>query len=89
MGHTHRPFVRERNSKLVMNVGSCGMPRDQGDAPSFAVYDTASHTAEILRIRIDPWSVLRSFDGAPISEQARAVLFRTADRPIIGRFLQS
>src|SRR5436190_256162 len=28
LGHTHRPFIRTVGSVLVVNVGSCGMPRD-------------------------------------------------------------
>lgn len=88
LGHTHRPFIHQSGTRLVVNVGSCGMPRDQGNAPAFAVYDDEAHSAEILRVRIDSDAVLQRFGDAAISEQVREVLFRRSDRPLVGRLLQ-
>jgi putative phosphoesterase len=49
-GHTHRPFIRLENQTLLINVGSCGLPRDNGSLCSFAIYDTLSGEAEIIRV---------------------------------------
>jgi predicted phosphodiesterase len=62
MGHTHRPFVRECNGTLFVNVGSCALPRDGDGRGAACVFDTAQRRAEIVR-----------FD---ISAESRAVLDR-------------
>ncbi|MGB2985519.1 MAG: metallophosphoesterase family protein [Phycisphaerae bacterium] len=53
MGHTHRPFVASRPGLLLVNVGSVGLPRDQGNLMSFAVYDSADETCRIFRVEMD------------------------------------
>lgn len=52
MGHTHRPYVIRQYDKLFVNAGSCGMPRDIGNKPSFAVYDTISGDCSIIRANV-------------------------------------
>ena len=40
MGDTHRPFIAHNREEMrIINVGSCGIPRDQGDLLAFATYD--------------------------------------------------
>lgn len=53
MGHTHYPFIKEVKGTKVVNVGSCGMPRDYGIFSSFALLDTESWEVEIMRIQMD------------------------------------
>ena len=53
MGHTHIPFIRPTNGVLIVNVGSCGLPRDIGNRAACAVFDTQTGNAEILRIPFD------------------------------------
>ncbi|MFQ5730094.1 MAG: metallophosphoesterase family protein, partial [Waddliaceae bacterium] len=60
MGHTHRPFINTVGKTLVVNVGSCGLPRDHGELSSCAVFDTDSGECRILRIPFDAQSVLRT-----------------------------
>ncbi len=43
VGQTHRPFVRSVGATLLVNVGSCGLPRDVVGLAACAVYDVASH----------------------------------------------
>jgi putative phosphoesterase len=38
MGHTHRPFVCQKNSTLIANVGSVGEARDKGGQASWVIY---------------------------------------------------
>ncbi len=53
MGHTHIPFVREINGRIVINSGSVGQPRDGDPRASFSVYDSEKDNAEIVRVHYD------------------------------------
>ena len=63
LGNTHRPFVAPSGEVLVVNVGSCGLPRDRGDLAACATYDTRTGTAEILRVPVPAADVLAQFAG--------------------------
>lgn len=52
MGNTHHPFIREHAGTRYVNVGSCGMPRDDGRYGSVALLDTKARSARILRFDI-------------------------------------
>ncbi len=52
MGNTHYPFIREYASTCYVNIGSCGMPRDDGRYGSVALLDTKTRSARILRFDI-------------------------------------
>lgn len=53
MGHTHYPFVKKIGRLTVVNVGSCGLPRDIGNLASCGIYDTNTGKISIKRILID------------------------------------
>lgn len=53
MGHTHHPFIKVINNQTIVNIGSCGMPRDHGTLSSFAILDTLNWEINILRIDMD------------------------------------
>ncbi len=63
MGNTHHPFIREHAGTCYVNIGSCGMPRDDGRYGSVALLDTKARTARILRFDITAESrqVLKQF----------------------------
>jgi putative phosphoesterase len=61
MGNTHRPFVKNINGKIVVNVGSCGLPRDAGNLLSCAIYDISSNNCMIYRIPHDVENVISLF----------------------------
>jgi predicted phosphodiesterase len=86
MGHTHRPFVRQAGTVAAVNVGSCGLPRDQGDAPAFAIYDSDSNTGTIYRVRVAAEEVLAAYADYPIHDAVKACLLRTTTAPI-GKFV--
>lgn len=68
MGHTHRPFQKRHGRTLFVNVGSCGLPRDQNDMLGCALYDSTNGTCEILLIPFDRGSLrrrLRQHEVAP------------------------
>ena len=50
MGHTHRPYIKQVGKTTYVNVGSCGLPRDIGNAPSYVTYDTKSCEVCIHRV---------------------------------------
>jgi putative phosphoesterase len=52
MGNTHHPFIREQAGTCYVNIGSCGMPRDDGRYGSVALLDTKARRARILRFDI-------------------------------------
>ncbi len=79
MGNTHRPFVARRGGVLIANVGSCGLPRDQGDLPACVIYDAASHRCEVLRVPVPAASVTAQF-GA-VHPAVAECLRRTVPEP--------
>ena len=52
MGNTHRPFIRHHREVTLVNVGSCGMPRNDGRFGSGAIYDPTSGEVELVRFDI-------------------------------------
>lgn len=53
MGHTHRPFIHHEPEVCIVNIGSCGLPRDIGNLASFAVYDSSLDRVELVRPTLD------------------------------------
>jgi putative phosphoesterase len=52
MGHSHYPFIRKHGKVCYVNVGSCGMPRDDGRFGSAAIFDPITGIVKILRYDI-------------------------------------
>jgi len=52
MGHTHRPFIRDYNGVRYVNVGSCGLPRDDGRYGSAAIFNPNSGHVRVIRFDI-------------------------------------
>lgn len=53
MGNTHRPFQKTVSGTTHVNVGSCGLPRDDGRYGSAAILDTKDSQVEIIRFNIE------------------------------------
>jgi putative phosphoesterase len=51
-GNTHWPMCRKVGDTLIVNPGSCSMPRDNGSFGSVATYDTETRKVRILRFSI-------------------------------------
>jgi len=51
-GHTHWPFVRHERDVRFINVGSCALPRDQGNYGAAGLLDADSGDVRILRFCI-------------------------------------
>ncbi|QNI75216.1 putative phosphoesterase domain protein [Synechococcus sp. MVIR-18-1] len=52
MGHTHHPFIRSNNGTTFVNVGSCGLPRDDGRYGAACLYNPISQDLKIIRFPI-------------------------------------
>ena len=78
MGHTHRPFVKRVYGKLLVNVGSCGLPRDVGNLASCAIYDVDKDDCVIFRIPFEVNNVLKRFKNK-IHPSVKNCLLRQGD----------
>lgn len=85
MGHTHYPFVAHLQGALVVNVGSCGLPRDQGDLLAFAVYDADTDHCEVFRLRFDRNKIIEHFGVEQIAEEVYQCLLREASSVPFGQ----
>lgn len=56
MGNTHYPFERIESSKVFVNVGSCGLPRDTSKMGKVAVFDTISGNVDFLEFSLSDFS---------------------------------
>jgi putative phosphoesterase len=54
LGHTHVPFVESTDHGLVINPGSCGLPRDTGSLLSCAVLDLKTLAVHVTRLPYAP-----------------------------------
>ena len=50
-GHTHRPFYRRLDAKLICNVGSVGMPLDGDPRPAWAMLENHPGQESLVTIR--------------------------------------
>jgi hypothetical protein len=64
----------------VVNVGSCGLPRDQGNLAACAVYDPAAHECQVLRVPMDAAAVTAQF-AEPVSDLVAECLSRRVAEP--------
>lgn len=63
MGHTHRQFLREYNNKVFCNVGSIGMPRDNGILMGFVIIDTTAFDIKLYRKNADYQKIISSYQS--------------------------
>ena len=61
--NTHRPFVRLVGDSFLVNVGSCGLPRDIGNLAAGSVWDVGLNPPRIVRVRLDVAKTKERFDG--------------------------
>lgn len=52
-GHTHVPYVKNFEDKILVNPGSVGQSRDGDPRASFATFDTATRRFEFGRLEYD------------------------------------
>lgn len=86
MGNTHRPFVRQQSGVNYVNVGSCGLPRDDGRYGSVCLFDGVSRRARILRYDITA-ETERTLQHCPTVHQSVREVFERRALSIEGDIL--
>ncbi len=63
VGHTHIPFIRKIQGKLIVNAGAVGMPFDHDHRASFALltWSPAGWSAETVRVPYDRDATIRAY----------------------------
>jgi predicted phosphodiesterase len=79
MGNTHHPCVREEKGTHYINIGSCGLPRDDGRYGSVALFDTVARSVRILRFDITAFSALLLERYSLVHSSVRALYQRRCD----------
>ena len=75
-GQTHRPFMRRGEPTTVINVGSCGLPRDCGNLGAICLFDDATGEAEIVRFDIRAATRAALDRCGPVAPEVLAVYAR-------------
>jgi predicted phosphodiesterase len=79
LAHSHRPFISNNNHTTVVNVGSCGLPRDIGNSPSFVIFDTLTKKVEIIRLQLDIQALLMEFEIHGVHKDVLHCLMRKGE----------
>ena len=87
MGHTHRPFIQQSGAVTVVNVGSCGLPRDQGNLASCAIFDTKTGECEIIRISFNAQALIKKYKNC-LHASVVSSLLRESPHQIIGKIME-
>lgn len=79
MGHSHYPFVRHQGAVCYVNVGSCGMPRDDGRFGAGAIFDPDTGKVRVVRFDISNATQKALSNAGPCHESVRATFDRRRD----------
>lgn len=63
-GHTHKPFMRELDGRLMVNVGSVGQPRDGIPRASYAIIEDGR--VELKRVDYDVAAAVARLRALPL-----------------------
>lgn len=88
MGHTHRAFIREHGARRFVNVGSCGLPRDDGRYASAALFDPVTGSTKLVRLELSFFDPASSFAGLDVHHSV-AELFKRRQADISGEIIES
>ncbi|MBY0523716.1 MAG: metallophosphatase family protein [Gemmataceae bacterium] len=72
VGHTHVPYVLEIGSKLVINPGSVGLPRDGDPRLSYAVME--GRKVELKRVEYPVETTVQTIQKSTLPDQAKDLL---------------
>jgi putative phosphoesterase len=76
MGHTHYPFIRHHGGVQYVNVGSCGLPRDDGRFGSAALYDSVDGQVRIVRFDITAQTAAILATTTPVHQAVADIMAR-------------
>ena len=72
VGHTHQPYILEVGSKLVINPGSLGLPRDGDPRASYAIME--NRRVELKRMEYPIEATIRNIEESRLPEAAKTLL---------------
>ena len=67
-GHTHKPFTRELNGRLMVNVGSVGQPRDGIPKACYAIIEDGR--VDLRRVDYDVAAAVARLHALPLAANA-------------------
>jgi predicted phosphodiesterase len=85
MGHSHHPFVRHQGETTFVNVGSCGLPRDDGRFAAAAMFDEQTGAVRLLRFDIVRATSLALAQAGPVHSSVTSVFARRKEK-VLGEF---
>jgi protein phosphatase len=71
-GHTHKPWIRKLDDRLIINPGSLGQPRDGNPQCSYAVWEDGK--ASIIRQDYDRQTTIHKLNQSPLKSQHKEKL---------------
>jgi putative phosphoesterase len=85
MGHSHHPFVRSEGATTFVNVGSCGLPRDDGRFAAAALFDGQTGALRLLRFDVTSATSVAFAQAGAVHPSVVSVFDRRRDR-VVGEF---
>lgn len=73
-GHTHKPWIRKLDGRLIINPGSLGQPRDGNPQCSYAVWEDGKAT--IIRRDYDRQTTINKLKQSPLKSQQKNQLIK-------------
>lgn len=79
-GNTHWPMEKSEGKTVVVNPGSCSMPRDHGNLGSVATFDTLTGKVRVLRYSITEENNALLYEFPDLGEEIVQIFSRTLDQ---------
>jgi putative phosphoesterase len=76
LGHTHIPYKIEKDSRLMLNPGSVGQPRDGDPRASYIILETNPLKAEHRHVEYNIDSTAEAIDAAGLPHRFATRLYR-------------
>ncbi|MCM8612107.1 metallophosphoesterase family protein [Accumulibacter sp.] len=89
MGHSHYPFIRAVGGTTFVNVGSCGLPRDDGRYGSFATFDPTVQMARLYRFDIGGSLASLAEDSRNLVHSSVIRLFARRAASLVGTVMEA
>ena len=87
MGHSHYPFVRYQDAVCFVNVGSVGLPRDDGRYGACALFDSTHSRVEVFRFDISDCSKPLLDGDVEMHDSVRAIFERRKEQ-VFGKVIR-
>ncbi len=88
MGHTHRAFMRQQGARRFINVGSCGLPRDDGRYASAVLFDPENGHVRLIRLELSFFDADAYLAGRHVHPSVTNLFQRRQDE-VLGEIIES